>query len=87
MKYTRPGRGWVRCWHISPVWDHNSGIRVHLHGVLRRVGGEIVWANMAPHAAAWRRCIRVCGGSVRRGTMVWALNYEHGLTMKETEQC
>ena len=68
---TRPGRGWT---HVgNGCWDHVSGIRIHVHGLLRLPSGEFVWGTQWPESQSLHRAICLCGGNRKRGVMTWAL--------------
>lgn len=70
MKALRPGRGWR---HVAgAVWDHASGLRLHMLGLVRLPDGSHVSANEWPHSRDAQRAMRIAGGR-RRGLMVWAL--------------
>ena len=67
---TRPGAGWQ---HIAgSVWDHESGLRLHMLGLVRLPCGKMVSANKWPTSQTAALAIRIAG-SRRRGLMVWAL--------------
>jgi hypothetical protein len=68
---TRPGPGWR---HVAgAVWDHDSGIRLHLLGTARMPSGVWRRASEWPASGLADDCIRICGGNRKRGLMVWAL--------------
>lgn len=63
--------GWK---HVAgPVWDHASGLRIHLMGVCRLPCGGIVYGENWPESKRLSRCIRIAGGNRKRGIMAWAL--------------
>lgn len=66
----RPGPGWRNV--AGPVWDHVSGIRLHVGGLARLPDGTFISARMWPESQAADRAIRIAG-SRRRGLMVWSL--------------
>lgn len=67
----RPGRGWR---HVNgSVWDHDSGMRLHLLGLLKLPSGETVTADMWPEYLNVRNAVRIAGGSRKRGLMIWAM--------------
>lgn len=66
-----PGPGWVRRSDTSSVWDHSSGMRVHMMGMVRLPDGLIVWGNAWPESIAVLSCIDIVGGSRRRGLLLW----------------
>lgn len=66
-----PGKGWMQ---VAPsVWDHASGARLHLLGCLRLPGGANVYAAKWPESRRFEFAVMVCGGNVKRGMMVWAM--------------
>lgn len=71
MTRPRPGPGWT--YMESAVYDHVSGIRIHISGVVQLLDGTILDGTQWPETKSLDHCIRVCGGSRRRGVMVWAL--------------
>ena len=64
----RPGNGWK---HLAgSVWEHPSGLRIHLLGMARLPGGQIVsWCFDDEYDAK-----RQQGYNVKRALMVWALS-------------
>lgn len=67
-----PGPGWT---HAGPaVYDHTSGIRIHVHGFCRLPGGYIIRGCQWPESRELDRFIRINGGNRRRGVMAWGLN-------------
>lgn len=69
----KPGRGWKQHDVTTCVWDHESGIRLHLGGCLRLADGRFVDANIWPEACSVSLAVRMAGGSRKRGLMLWAL--------------
>jgi hypothetical protein len=74
----RPGPGWTNCGGPpsdphGPVWDHTSGIRLHVCGMVRLAGGLIVQGERWPESKELYRFIRINGGNRKRGAMAWAL--------------
>ena len=69
----RPGPGWQQNTITKAVWDHDSGMRLHMLGMLRLPNGEIRQANQWPTSQLADGCIRVAGGNRKRGLMIWAL--------------
>ena len=67
----RPGPGWTRA-GIAPVYDHDSGIRVHVLGSVRLNGGRWINGKRWPESRAMYRCIWICGGNRKRGVMAYA---------------
>lgn len=76
-KSIRPGPGWG-C--INSVWQHTSGVRVHIGGMMcgraTETGGcrDIIAGGVYPMVTDVRRYIAMAGGNKRRGVMVWALH-------------
>jgi hypothetical protein len=67
MKRYRPGPGWR---HLAgSVYEHKSGVRIHLLGTVRLPGGIYRAADAYPD---YRRTIRINGGNRKRGLMAWA---------------
>jgi hypothetical protein len=71
----RPGPGWRCVW--GPVWDHASGLRVHVGGECR-LDGRIICGGLWPEFRELDRFIRINGGNRKRGTMAWALQRTGG---------
>jgi hypothetical protein len=69
----RPGPGWRQNTITKSIWDHESGMRLHMLGMLRLPNGEIRQANQWPTSQLADGCIRVAGGNRKRGLMIWAL--------------
>ena len=69
----RPGPGWRQNTNTKAVWDHDSGLRLHMLGMVRLPNGEIRQANQWPTSQLADGCIRVAGGNRKRGLMIWAL--------------
>lgn len=68
----RPGPGWQ---HVgSSVYDHSSGLRIHVLGMCRLPDGKVIYGETWPESKSLDRCIRICGGNRRRGVMVWGLS-------------
>ena len=67
----KPGPGWT--YVGSSVWDHASGMRLHMLGMLRMPLGELVSANIWPESRGVWLATRLVGGSRKRGLMLWAL--------------
>lgn len=65
------GPGWE---HVAgPVFDHTSGLRIHLGGLARLPSGAVVYGTRWPVSQRMYRAIRVHGGNRRRGIMRWAM--------------
>lgn len=62
--------GWT---HVhGAVWDHESGVRLHLLGMIRSADGSFTSANEWPNCRQVNRCVRIAGGNRKRGLMLWA---------------
>lgn len=68
----RPGKGW-KAYELVPVWEHESGIRVHAGGLCRLKDGTIIYGCHWPESQNLQQAIREQGGTTRRGLMVWGL--------------
>lgn len=68
----KPGKGWSQTANCA-VWDHASGLRLHLMGMLRMPDGTIVSGNVWPEAMTLTLTTRMAGGNRKRGLMLWAL--------------
>jgi hypothetical protein len=68
----RPGPGWRQL--KGPVWEHKTGTRIHVSGlILRDANGEIL-DNERVHLALLHKLIAINGGNKKRGLMAFALN-------------
>ena len=68
----RPGEGWKSLG--SSVWEHPSGIRIHVGGGLIRTSeGKRFWLNSIIGRMGWQ-LIKINGGNKKRGLMAWAMN-------------
>jgi hypothetical protein len=68
----RPGPGWK--WLAGSVWEHVSGVRIHIGGRIARLADRrIICTHSAEDFNNQGRIIREQGGNVKRGLMVWAL--------------
>lgn len=66
----RPGRGWS---HVAgSVYEHTSGLRLHVGGLIRLPNGQCVSANEWPESRTVRWYVRANGGNRKRGLMAWA---------------
>ena len=73
IKNIRPGTGWR---HVNgSVYDHQSGLRLHLLGVLRLSSGSIINGDMWPESRRVGWFVRANGGNRKRGLMAWARSY------------
>jgi hypothetical protein len=69
----RPGPGWRQL--KGPVWEHKTGIRIHVSGlILRDANGEARDMERA-YASLLYRLIKINGGNRKRGLMAFALNF------------
>ena len=57
----------------AAVWDHTSGVRIHVQGLCRLPSGEYVNGMLWPESRDLRHWVCVNGGNQRRGVMAWAL--------------
>ena len=79
----RPGPGWR---HLGgSVYEHSSGIRVHMLGLLKLQNGAKLNANQWPDSEDAARMIRINGGNRRRGLMAWAMTHNAELTGRGRE--
>lgn len=68
----RPGPGWQ--YLGSSVWEHTSGTRISLLGVVRLPDMTFRYlTNLDEGREGWR-FIAINGGNIKRGMMAWALN-------------
>lgn len=58
------------------VWDHTSGIRIHVQCLLLRPDGSVVRGTCCTESRNLDRAVRVCGGNRKRGVMLWAMETE-----------
>lgn len=66
----RPGHGWQ---HLGgSVYEHSSGIRMHMLGFVKLKNGKSLSASQWPESHDAARMIRINGGNRRRGLMAWA---------------
>lgn len=70
-KRRQPGLGWKAL--RSGVYEHSSGVRVHMIGLARYPAGNSKSGNCWPESARLGRAIDEQGGNRKRGLMVWAL--------------
>lgn len=66
-----PGPGWKPAG--GAVFDHRSGIRVHVGGLCRLRNGTVVSGMMWPESRVFNWFVRVNGGNRKRGAMAWAI--------------
>ena len=67
----QPGKGW-RQTKVKSVWEHETGLRIHVMGNCLFEGHHIS-GTCWPESKRLRQCIREQDGNQKRGTMVWAL--------------
>jgi len=66
------GSGWK---HIgSSVYDHPTGLRVHVLGLCRLTNGSIMNGMEWPESGRLNRFVRINGSNRKRGAMAWALS-------------
>ena len=69
---TRPGSGWR---HLAgPVWEHNSGARIHTIGLIRLPDKTYLSLNNLQEGEIGRLLLRINGGNMKRGLMAWVVN-------------
>ena len=69
----RPGKGWKQL--KGPVWEHDSGVRIHVSGRLVRLNGCKVSGPVdESEYSLLRKLTLVNGGNKKRGLMAFALN-------------
>lgn len=69
---TRPGPGWK---HVAgPVYEHCSGTRIHLLGLIKTPDGRTAFLDKWPDAKEGRRFMKICGGNRKRALMAWAMS-------------
>jgi len=69
MKY-KPGPGWHYV-GIAPVMEHDTGIRVHVHGMYLDTAGdiqEIPWLELNLYRD-------MCNGNRKRAVMAWCRDH------------
>ena len=77
MTRSKPGPGWTKLG--SGVYEHSTGVRIHLLGLARIPGKNrygapgIARVFDKPHRATFARIIKEQGGNHRRAMMIWAL--------------
>lgn len=67
----KPGPGWKHMGGV--VWEHCSGVRIHVAGLCGMVPGTMIDGKKWPESKSLDRYIRINGGNRRRGVMAWAL--------------
>ena len=72
MLNIKPGHGWN---HLGgSVYEHPSGTRIHLGGLVRLPDLSFISLNKWPEGNDGWRHISICGGNRKRGLMAWAVN-------------
>ncbi len=69
---TKPGIGWKQLG--QGVWEHVSGLRIHMLGGVRLPDHRSVWAESWPISQELYKFIRIAGGNRRRGLMMFGLS-------------
>ena len=68
----RPGAGLK---HLAgPVWEHVSGARIHMMGMIRLPDKTRLFLTNWRESELGRKLIRINGGNKKRGLMAWAVN-------------
>lgn len=66
------GSGWK---HVGgAVYDHPTGLRVHVMGICRLASGDTVDGMRWPESDRLNRFARINGSNRKRGAMAWALS-------------
>ena len=74
----RPCSGWK---HLAgAVFEHESGVRVHIAGLVKLPDGRYLHANKWPECREAEYMIRANGGNRKRGLMAWARAHNAKLT-------
>jgi len=71
-KHYTPGAGWR--YLAGAVWEHTSGARVHLMGMVRLPDMSFVSLNKYPECMEGYRLIKINGGNKKRGLMAWTVS-------------
>jgi len=68
-----PGPGWKRL--ANAVFEHDSGARIHLSGLVRMPDKKTFFSlSRSPECRDGWKHQRVCGNNRKRGLMSWAVN-------------
>ena len=70
----KPGPGWKRLADDGTVYEHTTGLRVHVYGLATLPTGRIVYGPEWPESKRFWHCVRMCGCNQPRGAMVWAMH-------------
>ena len=70
----RPGPGWHKLG--VAVYEHDSGLRIHVHGLAVLPDGRQIFGTHWPESKRMYWFIAVNGGCRRRGVMAWAQAWE-----------
>lgn len=68
---TRPGKGWKQLTH--PVWQHETGIRIHVSGKMILTEKGII--SVSYKDINLKLLTKINGGNRKRALMAYALNY------------
>lgn len=80
QKRGKPGPGWKL---LGPaVYEHATGVRIHVMGLVRLRDGSSVFGSTWPESQTMDRFIRINGGNRRRGVMAYGLDLT---TRRESE--
>ena len=69
----RPGKGWKQL--CGAVYEHNSGIRIHMLGLIRLPHGNILYATRWPLIEELCTLIKINGNNRKRGLMTLAIRH------------
>lgn len=72
----KPGSGWVNISLGGPVWEHRSGVRIHVLGMAGFPGDPIINGRNWPRSQEVDRFVAINGGNRKRGVMAWALSLD-----------
>ena len=71
MTRTKPGPGWKDLGNA--VWEHSTGVRICVSGYVKFPRGKFYSGNCWPDYIDYGRCVKLAGGNLKRGAMIWAL--------------
>ena len=57
---------------FGPVFEHESGMRVHTLGFLVFPSKQVLMGNQMPEYDRLNKAIKIQGGNRKRGLMLWA---------------